>query len=279
MSLDRRTRHHRFSGFTLVELLVVIGIIAVLVAMLLPALQKARDSAATVACLSNHRQVVQSLILYTVENRGSFPYASECTNGAGPIVCSSGHPWQPHITFREYFIERNMNNVRRCPGPSGSHWNSIANRLAIGGSSPGDEVEPVSWIMVNARISPRDDHFQQNSVFANTVNTFRLPKKVTYFRPASQIMASVDGFVKTQFLAGRGDVPGSDDNVGDFGHGGERLRFRHGKLTKLNLSFLDGHAETWGYASLRAPTGISTYERNLLTQDRRYLPWGTERTK
>src|SRR5438270_4687956 len=55
-------RHHR--GFTLVELLVVIGIIALLVAIVLPTLAKAREAAARAACLSNLRQVHQSFLFY-----------------------------------------------------------------------------------------------------------------------------------------------------------------------------------------------------------------------
>jgi prepilin-type N-terminal cleavage/methylation domain-containing protein/prepilin-type processing-associated H-X9-DG protein len=61
------------SGFTLVELLVVIGIIAVLIAVLLPALNKARESARQIQCLSNLRQIATATISYCNDNRGLYP--------------------------------------------------------------------------------------------------------------------------------------------------------------------------------------------------------------
>jgi prepilin-type N-terminal cleavage/methylation domain-containing protein/prepilin-type processing-associated H-X9-DG protein len=61
------------AGFTLVELLVVIGIIAVLIAMLLPALNKAREQARATKCLSNLRQLAIALVSYCNNNKGSFP--------------------------------------------------------------------------------------------------------------------------------------------------------------------------------------------------------------
>jgi prepilin-type N-terminal cleavage/methylation domain-containing protein len=63
----------RVRAFTLVELLVVIGIIAVLVAALLPALNRARENARRVACASNMRQLTVALRMYANDNRQRFP--------------------------------------------------------------------------------------------------------------------------------------------------------------------------------------------------------------
>jgi prepilin-type N-terminal cleavage/methylation domain-containing protein len=93
MSARRRTPHLTDvrAGFTLVELLVVIGIIALLLAILMPALSRARESARRI-CLSDLKQLGTALMFYTQENKGRFPGAWEWhprlngTTWEGPLV-------------------------------------------------------------------------------------------------------------------------------------------------------------------------------------------------
>lgn len=90
--MDRRTR---LRAFTLVELLVVIGIIAVLVGILLPTLSNARERGKAVACQSNLKQLVTAAFTYASENKDSLPFGftwnrvNPTSPNAGPVAGTS----------------------------------------------------------------------------------------------------------------------------------------------------------------------------------------------
>jgi prepilin-type N-terminal cleavage/methylation domain-containing protein/prepilin-type processing-associated H-X9-DG protein len=113
----------RIRGFTLVELLVVIGIIAVLISLLLPALNKARESASSVQCLSNLRQMGLMVMQYENDNNNWLP-ASLSPGTSSPYGLGSRYPcWDGLLRHRsDHWTEFtgtysmvSADQVFRCP--------------------------------------------------------------------------------------------------------------------------------------------------------------------
>ncbi|MAE66775.1 MAG: hypothetical protein CMJ18_21105 [Phycisphaeraceae bacterium] len=78
-------------GFTLIELLVVISIVALLIALLMPAIKRARALARQAICLSNVHQMLMGLHTYAAENGGYFPHGHGGANAATTFEITS--PW------------------------------------------------------------------------------------------------------------------------------------------------------------------------------------------
>src|ERR1700753_2477634 len=102
-----RKKHFNRLGFTLVELLVVIGIIALLISILLPALNKARRSANQVKCASNMRQIALGMIQYISDNKGMFPIGQLAAANTN-IYPQNGFYWANELVIQKYITAPNL---------------------------------------------------------------------------------------------------------------------------------------------------------------------------
>jgi prepilin-type N-terminal cleavage/methylation domain-containing protein/prepilin-type processing-associated H-X9-DG protein len=119
-------------GFTLVELLVVIGIIAILIGILLPALSRAREEANTIKCMSNLRQIGLYIAQYENDNHNTFPPSNYYTG----LALRNGvmSPAQPIYGY--------------------THWSGLITNIPIGQAATDYEVANTSVSFGDSRLKP-----------------------------------------------------------------------------------------------------------------------------
>jgi prepilin-type processing-associated H-X9-DG protein/prepilin-type N-terminal cleavage/methylation domain-containing protein len=247
----------RTRAFTLVELLVVIGIIALLVAILLPALNNARDQARTTQCLSNLRQIGQAHEMYLNEFH-QFIVPTDYGDTSSPpgpngyaiveswetvLITSNCLAYPPHTNTGS---PPATGNVLQCP--SGAfEWianSSITSGLpasradangAMGAQTVSKIMNPglavYSWYAINGT-SGTDTGVPCHRWPADGQTTAKL-YKITQIRKPSELAFIFDGI--------GANVQSTNAN---------RLNARHSRRKQTNVLFFDGHVQTYNTRDL-----------------------------
>ena len=225
-------------GFTLVELLVVIGIIALLISILLPALNKAREQARRSKCLSNQRQLAMAWLMYANENKGRLVSSNTWSEPGFPAQPGGG-----------------LCGFPQAPNPPVPPWSWVisGNRPPIDASP--DIADGRLWPYLKAyqvyqcpgnRFSYTHD-YSMNGVLAGETCV-----GATTFLNMGQIKHAAAVFVFIEDYDSRGYLinsfttpiwPGAGNNFGD-----TPADFHGGGTT---ISFADGHALFWQYIDPR----------------------------
>jgi prepilin-type N-terminal cleavage/methylation domain-containing protein/prepilin-type processing-associated H-X9-DG protein len=259
-------RPHARKGFTLVELLVVIGIIALLISVLLPTLNKARTAANVTKCLSNIRQLAIATTAYIAENKGKLPEAMYNNRGAWSprriglsswSVIPAGHPTNqfgvavqvlPTIgeLLNPYLGKPEGRKVWECPtGDSGVDSYSIKGSNPITGVSAEDDWLP-NYFYFNTKVY-YGQSYANPDVAAGRVKPG--------FPGGDWLVRSIGGLNASTVRSVSGQ--GSSRIVifteyKSFFHTqsrGDVYDLKPGEKTKYagNFAYLDGHAETHRY--------------------------------
>jgi prepilin-type N-terminal cleavage/methylation domain-containing protein/prepilin-type processing-associated H-X9-DG protein len=285
------------AAFTLVELLVVIGIIAVLVGLLLPALNAAREQAKTAQCLSNMRQIGIAQQDYAVASHGyALPagYTSTCEYWP-TILVNTGlidAPGVPSITSRP----SNAASVFFCPNGIldliGTTYSVADTWAEINPASPGDPTGARCFRTLSQSTGVIiDTWYGINADWENYTPPYGTSNGCPcHFLPDSGLQTATpprNGFSIQPRLAG---IPHPsemvfifDGNFFDLWYNANRINARHNGFRKTNLLFFDGHAQTVDTTTLpgvgpivTTPILTSPYANAALLSKNTSVRWRTD---
>ena len=242
----RRADNRNAIGFTLVELLIVVAIIAVLVAILLPALSRARDAAQTLQCSANLRSIGLAFRGFTLDHKDRLPGPASITNN--PTIT-----WANHLN-REYFknttngmtpnapiqIKTPVAGTLSCPTYQPSKNSTIAysyNKEANGGGNNTNDAQP--WGVEIIPASRVDPAFLR----------YFLGAKVSRFKNPSRKLLVMEGESTAECHGVKGASPinlaeGPASGYPAWSNSNGNMAFRHLRFQKGNFLFIDGHVET-----------------------------------
>lgn len=224
MSAKKFHSKNRKINFTLIELLVVIAIIAVLAAMLLPALNQAREKARSSKCVNNTKQLLMGISFYEGDYQVTPPLYSSSYGGWGA-------PAGPFFTV---YLPRNSGTCPNDPAP-------VSSNLSY-------------WRIYAMYTAGEDSNYTDNeSILGNAVAFEQNDKTRPYYRPSlvkspSQTVFFIDaGKVGPLANAGHGGYNFSPTKtVGD----NQATILRHGN--RANPGFFDGHVASMGWNELQS---------------------------